>query len=146
MRPVAWSDWPDAARGVFEGFRSPAGETMVLDKNIFVEAVLPSSIMRGLTDEEMAAYRAPFVEPGESRRPTLTWPREIPIDGEPADVHQIVSEYADWLPQSTALPKLFINADPGAILIGGQREFARTFPNQHEIRVPGIHFIQEGQP
>ena len=145
VRPVTWEEWPDAARQVFQGFRSPAGEEMVLEKNIFVERVLPGSVLRGLTEEEMEVYRRPYLEAGESRRPTLTWPREIPIEGEPADVVQIVSEYGDWLAASD-VPKLFINAEPGAILTGPQREFCRTWPNQQEVTVRGTHFIQEDSP
>jgi haloalkane dehalogenase len=145
VRPVTWEEWPDAARPIFQAFRSPAGEEMVLDKNVFVERVLPGSIMRDLSDEEMAVYRAPFAEPGERRRPTLTWPREIPIDGEPADVCQIVQSYADWL-SSSDVSKLFVNADPGAILTGPQRDFCRTWPNQTEVTVPGNHFVQEDSP
>jgi haloalkane dehalogenase len=118
---------------------------MVLEKNIFVERVLPGSVLRGLTEEEMEVYRRPYLEAGESRRPTLTWPREIPIEGEPADVVQIVSEYGDWLAASD-VPKLFINAEPGAILTGPQREFCRTWPNQQEVTVRGTHFIQEDSP
>jgi len=143
--PVSWADWPEAAAGIFKGFRSGTGEEMVLDKNLFVERVLPGSIMRQLSAEEMNVYRRPFLEEGEDRRPTLTWPRQIPIDGEPEDVHQIVSEYAAWLGESE-LPKLFINAEPGAILQGPQREFCRGFKNQSEVTVPGIHFIQEDSP
>lgn len=145
VRPVSWDDWPEAARGVFQGFRSPAGEEMVLEKNTFVERVLPGSILRDLTDEEMDVYRRPFIEAGEDRRPTLTWPRQIPIDGEPAEVVEIVQSYADWLSGSD-IPKLFINADPGAILIGSQREFCRSWPNQTEITVAGNHFLQEDSP
>ena len=143
--PVTWDDWPEAARGVFQGFRSDAGEDMVLDKNIFVERVLPGSIIRAMREEEMAVYRRPFRKAGEDRRPTLTWPRQIPIDGEPEDVASIVGHYADWL-QSTPVPKLFVNAEPGAILTGPQREFCRTFRNQTEVTVPGVHFIQEDSP
>jgi haloalkane dehalogenase len=139
---VTWDGWPEAARGIFEGFRSPAGEKMVLEKNLFVETVLPGSIIRKLSDVEMAEYRRPFLEPGESRRPTLTWPREIPIEGEPADVVEIVNAYGEWL-SGSAVPKLFVNADPGAILTGPQREICRGWPNQTEVTVPGIHFIQE---
>jgi len=142
VRPVTWEEWPEAARGIFQGMRSEAGEEMVLTKNLFIEAILPASIMRDLTEEEMNVYRAPYLEAGESRRPTLTWPREIPIDGEPADVAEIVSSYADWL-QTSELPKLFVNAEPGTILIGPQRDFCRTWPNQLEVTVAGIHFIQE---
>ena len=145
VRPVTWEEWPDAARQVFQGFRSPAGEDMVLEKNIFVERVLPGSIFRALSAAEMEIYRKPYQEVGESRRPTLTWPREIPIDGEPAYMVQLVDEYAEWLSNSQ-IPKLFVNAEPGAILTGPQREFCRTWPNQREVTVKGIHFIQEDSP
>ncbi len=145
VRPVTWAEWPDGATPIFRAFRSPAGEEMVLDKNVFVERVLPGSILRDLSDAEMSEYRRPFVEGGESRRPTLTWPREIPIDGEPADVVEIVQSYADWL-SSSDVPKLFVNADPGAILIGPQREFCRSWPNQTEVTVTGNHFLQEDSP
>lgn len=143
--PVNWSDWPEAAAGIFRGFRSSAGEEMVLEKNMFIERVLPGSILRELATTEMNEYRRPFLNAGEDRRPTLTWPRQIPIDGEPEDVHRIVSDYADWLGESE-VPKLFINAEPGAILLGRQREFCRQFRNQTEVTVPGIHFIQEDSP
>lgn len=144
VKPLTWQDWPEAGRKVFQGFRSERGEEMILDKNIFVERVLPSSVLRSLTDEEMAVYRAPFAEPGEDRRPTLSWPRALPIEGEPADVVAIVDEYGRWLAQS-ALPKLFINAEPG-FFSGAAREFCRTWPNQREITVKGSHFIQEDSP
>lgn len=140
-----WDDWPEMIRGLFQGLRSPAGEEMILTKNIFVERILPGSVLRGLGEEEMAVYRRPFAEAGEDRRPTLTWPREIPIAGEPADVTAIAREYADWLAESD-VPKLFINADPGAILVGKLREFCRTWPNQAEVTVRGSHFIQEDSP
>ena len=145
VRPVSWDEWPEAARGVFQGFRSTSGEEMVLEKNTFVERVLPGSILRDLSEEEMAVYRRPFQNSGEDRRPTLTWPRQIPIDGEPADVARIVQAYADWLAEAD-LPKLFINAEPGAILIGPQREFCRSWPNQTEVTVSGNHFLQEDSP
>jgi haloalkane dehalogenase len=145
VRPVSWDEWPEAARGVFQGFRSSAGEEMVLDKNTFVERVLPGSILRDLSEEEMAVYRRPFQNSGEGRRPTLTWPRQIPIDGTPADVVEIVQAYADWLTEAD-LPKLFVNAEPGAILIGAQREFCRSWPNQTEVTVSGNHFLQEDSP
>ena len=145
VRPISWSDWPEIIRPLFEGFRSPAGEAMVLEKNVFVERVLPGSILRDLSAEEMDAYRQPFAEAGEDRRPTLTWPRQIPLDGEPEDVHGIVAGYADWLSTSET-PKLFINAEPGAILTGAQRDFCRRFPNQQEVTVSGSHFIQEDSP
>lgn len=142
VMPVTWEMWPKAATAVFQGFRSPAGEAMVLEQNVFVEQVLPTSIIRKLDDDEMAEYRRPFADPGEGRRPTLTWPRQIPIEGEPEDVVKIVRDYGQWL-ASSPVPKLFINAEPGAILRGEPREFCRSWPNQKEVTVPGIHFIQE---
>ena len=145
VMPVTWDQWPDAARGVFQGFRSPAGEEMALDKNVFVEKVLPGSIIRELSDKEMNIYRKPFAEQGEDRRPTLTWPRQIPIEGTPVEVVALVSSYADWLSQSD-VPKLFVNAEPGAILIGEQREFCRSWSNQEEVTVKGNHFLQEDSP
>jgi haloalkane dehalogenase len=145
VRPVTWAEWPESARKIFEAMRSPAGEEIVLQKNVFVERILPASIVRRLTDEEMARYRAPFAEAGESRRPTLAWPREIPIDGEPADVVALVDRYAAWLATST-VPKLFINGEPGSILVGPQREFCRRWPNQQEVTVRGRHFLQEDSP
>jgi haloalkane dehalogenase len=145
VRPVSWDEWPESARKVFQGFRSPAGEQMVLEGNVFVERVLPGSVLRGLTEAEMQVYRRPFQQPGESRRPTLTWPRQIPIDGEPAVVVEIVRSYAEWLAKSD-VPKLYVNAEPGAILIGAQREFCRAWPNQQEVTVKGSHFIQEDSP
>ena len=145
VQSLTWEQWPDAATRVFQGFRSDAGEAMVLENNVFVERVLPGSVIRDLTDEEMAVYRAPFAEPGESRRPTLTWPREIPLDGEPPDVVDIVDAYSSWLAESD-MPKLFVNAEPGAILTGEQREFCRTWRNQTEATVKGVHFVQEDSP
>lgn len=145
VQPVTWADWPDAARDIFQAFRSPAGEELVLEKNFFVEGVLPSAVLRNLTAEEMDEYRRPFTASGESRRPTLTWPREIPLEGEPADVVEIVDGYGRWLAASD-VPKLFINAEPGAILTGPQREFCRTWPEQTELTVAGNHFIQEDSP
>ncbi len=145
VKPVTWNDWPEAARGIFQGLRSDAGEGMILQKNVFIENILPASIQRQLSEDEMAEYRRPFSEPGEGRRPTLTWPRQIPMEGESAEVVEIVRSYGEWL-STGQLPKLFINADPGAILIGRQREFCRGWPNQTEITVPGLHFIQEDSP
>jgi len=145
VRPVTWAEWPEAARKVFQGMRGPGGEEMVLAKNVFVERILPASVLRGLSEAEMAVYRRRYVEPGESRRPTLTWPREIPIEGEPADVVAVVEAYAAWLGASP-VPKLFVNAEPGSILTGAQRELCRTWPNQQEITVRGSHFIQEDSP
>jgi haloalkane dehalogenase len=125
--------------------RSPAGEEIVIKNNLFVERILRGSCIRKLSEEEMNVYRRPYLAGGESRRPMLTWPREIPLDGEPADVTEIAGLYAEWLSKSP-VPKLFINADPGAILIGAQREFCRRWPNQREVTVKGIHFIQEDSP
>ncbi len=142
VRPIGWNEWPEQSRPLFEGLRSDAGESLILDKNLFIERILPASIMRKLSDEEMAAYRQPFAEPGDDRQPMLAWPRELPINGEPADVVEIVSQYADWLATSN-IPKLFINAEPGAVLVGAPRETCRRWPNQDEVTVPGIHFIQE---
>lgn len=146
VTPVSWEDWPDTARDIFKAMRSEGGEEMVIKKNFFIERILPASVLRGLTDEEMAVYRAPYTEEGESRRPTLTWPREIPLDEEPKDVHDIADSFGKWMASNEDLPKLFINAEPGTILIGRQREFCRAWPNQEEITVPGIHFIQEDSP
>ncbi len=142
VKTLSWDEWPKSMKPIFEGFRSPDGDAMVLDNNVFIEQVLPASIIRKLSDEEMAAYRKPFLQAGEDRRPTLSWPRQIPIEGEPEDVAAIVDSYSQWLSQSE-LPKLFINADPGAILRGAARDYCRTWPNQSEVTVPGIHFIQE---
>ncbi len=142
VRPVTWADWPDAAVDIFKALRSSDGEEMVLDKNLFVEAVLPASVLSPLAAEVHDEYRRPFADPGESRRPTLTWPRQIPIEGHPADVDAIVRTYGEWLAAGT-VPKLFVNAEPGAILVGAQRDWCRTWPNQQEVTVPGIHFIQE---
>ena len=144
VRPVTWEEWPNLARPIFQAFRSEAGEEMIIGRNLFVEAVLPGSIIRNLSQPEIDEYRKPFVEP-QHRRPTLTWPRQIPIDGEPADVVEIVQSYADWLSESP-VPKLFINAEPGAILTGPQRDFARSWPNLTEVTVKGSHFIQEDSP
>jgi haloalkane dehalogenase len=140
---MSMAEWPP--RAIFEAMRSADGEAMVLEENAFVERILPRSIARTLTEDEMAEYRRPFRRPGEDRRPTLTWPRQIPLDGEPADVVEIVDAYAGWLAGST-IPKLFVNADPGAILTGRMREFCRTWPNQTEVTVSGIHFVQEDSP
>jgi haloalkane dehalogenase len=147
VAPVpSWDAFPEGARDIFKGFRSPAGEEMILQGNAFIEGVLPSSILRKLSETEMEEYRRPFHSPGEDRRPTLTWPRQIPIEGEPADVAEIVKAYGAWLATSD-VPKLFVNAEPGALLAEGPaREFVRSWPNQTEVTVPGIHYIQEDSP
>ena len=145
VKEMTWEDWRDEAKGIFQGFRSDAGESLVLEKNYFVERVLPGSIIRRLRDEEIEEYRRPFLNPGEDRRPTLSWPREIPIEGQPANVCKIVNQYAEWM-QTNDIPKLFINAEPGAITTGRIRDFCRSWKNQTEVTVKGIHFIQEDSP
>jgi haloalkane dehalogenase len=142
VRPVAsWDEWSPQAVPIFQGFRSDKGEQMILDRNMFVERVLPGSVLRKLTEAEMTEYRRPFPR-REDRWPTLTWPRQIPIAGEPADVVQIAQAYSQWMARSE-LPKLFVNAEPGAILVGAPREFCRSWKNQTEVTVSGSHFIQE---
>ncbi len=141
--PRRWEDFGEAG-GIFRALRSPQGEHMVLDENFFVEMVLPRGVIRTLSDEEMAAYRAPYRE-RDARLPTLTWPRQIPIEGDPADVTAIVESYGAWLSQS-ALPKLLILGDPGAIITGRTRDFCRTWRNQREVTVRGRHFLQEDSP
>jgi len=145
VKEMTWEDWRDEAKGIFQGFRSDAGESLILEKNYFVERVLPGSIIRRLRDEEIEEYRRPFLNPGEDRRPTLSWPREIPIEGQPANVCKIVNQYAEWM-QTNDIPKLFINAEPGAITTGRMRDFCRSWKNQTEVTVKGIHFIQEDSP
>jgi|TARA_B100000959_G_scaffold143728_1_gene150870 haloalkane dehalogenase len=142
VMPLSWDQWPDAATKIFELFRSKAGEELVLEKNFFVERILLADSVSGYTDHEQAEYIRPFKNPGEDRRPTLTWPRQIPLDGEPKEVVDEVEKNAEFFKDSK-IPKLFINADPGTILTGDQREFARTWRNQKEITVKGNHFIQE---
>ena len=144
VKPVSWSDWPESAVGIFKGFRSDKGEDLILNRNMFIEGVLPSSVIRPLSDTEMDAYRAPHLETHD-RQPLLNWPRQIPIEGEPEDVVALVNEYGAFMAASD-IPKLFINADPGSILVGAQREFCRSWPNQQEVTVKGLHFIQEDSP
>lgn len=144
VAPVTWEDWPESARGIFQGFRSEKGEDLILNRNMFVDAVLPSSVIRDLSEEEMGHYRAAFSTP-DDRQPTLNWPRQLPIQGEPKHIVRMVMEYGEFMAQSR-IPKLFINADPGSILVGPQREFCRSWPNQTEVTVKGLHFIQEDSP
>ena len=144
VAPLSWQDWPESARGIFQGFRSEKGEDLVLTRNLFVEGVLPSSVLRDLSEEEMAHYRAPFDTPA-NRQPTLNWPRQIPIDGEPPHMVSLVEAYGAFMAESP-IPKLFINAEPGSILVGAQRDFCRRWPNQTEVTVEGLHFIQEDSP
>jgi haloalkane dehalogenase len=144
VKPVSWADWPAGGVGIFKGFRSEKGEDLILNRNMFIEAVLPTSVIRELSATEMDAYRAPHLEP-DDRQPLLNWPRQIPIEGEPEDVVALVNEYGAFMAGSD-LPKLFINADPGSILTGAQREFCRSWPNQQEVTVKGLNFIQEDSP
>ena len=147
VRPQGWDHWDVMnMRPFLEALRSEAGEKMVLEENFFIERILPGAVLRTLTDEEMTEYRRPFAEPGEGRRPTLTWPREIPIEGDPADTTEIVAAYADWLATSD-VPKLFLKAEPGALLGGGANlDTVRKWPAQTEMTVKGVHFIQEDSP
>jgi len=145
VKPLTWDEWPPPVKPVFQALRSPAGEKMILEQNVFVEQILPGAVLRPLSDAEMAVYRRPFAVPGEGRRPTLSWPREIPVDGQPADVVEIVRAYGEWL-STAAVPKLFVDAEPGAILRGAARELCRGWPNQTEVRVKGVHFVQEDSP
>ncbi|MFK8019970.1 MAG: haloalkane dehalogenase, partial [Pseudomonadales bacterium] len=144
VKPVSWADWPESAVGIFKGFRSDKGEDLILERNMFIEGVLPSSIIRKLSDTEMNAYRAPHLT-ADDRQPLLNWPRQIPIEGEPENVVALVNEYGAFMAGSD-MPKLFVNADPGSILLGPQREFCRSWPNQQEVTVKGLHFIQEDSP
>ena len=144
VKPMSWDDWDQDAAGIFKGFRSEKGEDLILNRNMFIEAVLPASVMRTLTEAEMNTYRAPYVN-ADDRQPLLNWPRQIPIGGEPENIVALVNEYGAFM-ASSEMPKLFINADPGSILTGRQREFCRTWPNQQEITIKGLHFIQEDSP
>ena len=147
VQPQGWDHWDNLnARPILKALRSEEGEAMVLQNNFFIEQILPKAILRTLCDEEMAEYRRPFAEPGEGRRPTLTWPREIPIEGDPADVSAIAAAYAAWLATSN-VPKLFVKAEPGLLVAGGANlDFARRLPVQTEVTVPGLHFLQEDSP
>ena len=145
FRPIGWDEFPPDFVPTFQALRGDAGEAMILEDNLFVEQILPGAIVRELSQEEHDVYRAPFAEPGEGRRPTLTWPRELPIGGEPRDVIEIIEGSSAWLAESL-VPKFFVNAEPGALVTGATREFCRTWPNQTEITVSGIHFIQEDAP
>jgi haloalkane dehalogenase len=144
VQPVTWAQWSPQTRSFFERVRSPEGERLILEENRFVEWLLPLRIMRKLTDAEMDEYRRPFQEPGEARRPTLTWPRQLPIEGEPADVVEIVEANRTWL-ASSPVPKLFIDADPGTIS-EEERQFSRSSPNTTAVTVRGLHFIPEDSP
>lgn len=145
VAPMSWADLPVEGQAFFRALRSPQGERMVLEQNLFIETRLPQAVIRRLSDEEMAHYRRPFANAGEDRRPTLSWPRNLPLDGEPAEVERLVIEYGNWLSHSK-VPKLFINAEPGAIVRGRIRKFVRSWPNQTEVTVKGLHTVQEDSP
>jgi len=143
VRPFySWDEWPEATREFFKAQRTPAGEDLILEKNLFIEYLLP---LRGISEEAIEVYRRHFRNPGPSRLPMLAWSRDLPIGGQPEDVVRIVDSYARWL-SASSIPKLFINGDPGGFLIGAQREFCRAWPNQQEITVKGAHFLQEDAP
>ena len=145
VTPFTREEWMVPARAPLRDMCSVAGEKLVLEENMFVEQYVPALIERTLSEAEMRAYRAPFAEPGEGRRPTLTWPRQIPVEDEPADVAAIIVGYGKALARST-IPKLFINAEPGRLLTGRPREVCRAWPNQTEVTVAGRHYIQEDSP
>ena len=144
VKNITWDDWPEDAKSIFQGFRSDSGEDLILKKNLFIEGILPNAIIRDLTKKEMDVYRKPFLKEID-RRPTLDWPRQIPINNIPDEVCKIVEDYSSWM-SVNEIPKLFINAEPGSILKGKQREFCRKWKNQKEITVKGSHFIQEDSP
>jgi len=141
----SWDQWPPEVQALFRRFRSPEGEALVLEQNFFVERILPAMVMRQLLPAELDEYRRPYRNPGEDRRPTLTWPRELPIEGEPADVLAIIERNSAWLGR-TPIPKLFVNAEPGAVLVGRHREICRAWPNQTEVTVRGLHYVHEDSP
>lgn len=143
--PIALDDWGPTAASFFRALRSDDGEQLVLEQNAFVELALPAGVLRQLGDEEMAEYRRPFADVGEGRRPTLTWPRQLPVDGEPAEVVEIVQRCGEWMAR-VGIPKLFVNGDPGWILTGRARDFCRTWRAQAEVTVPGTHYLQEDSP
>lgn len=145
IRPTPREDLPLGSAAMFEMLRTEAGDKLILGDNMYIESALPQMVLRKLADEEMDAYRRPFLDAGESRRPILTWCREVPFDGTPADVWGVEAAYAAWLPE-TRFPKLFVNAEPGAFLVGDKREFCRAWPNQEEVTVRGLHFPQEDSP
>jgi len=143
VRPfLSWDEWPEKTRDFFQAQRTPAGEELILDKNLFIEYLLP---LRGISEETIEVYRRYFRAPGPSRMPMLTWTQELPIEGSPTDVTKIVESYADWMASNT-IPKLFVNAEPAGFLIGAQREYCRTWKNQQEVTVDGAHFLQEDSP
>jgi haloalkane dehalogenase len=144
VKPVTWEEFPEMGRDVFKAFRTPAGEDMVLRDNLFLEGLLFGSEKENLTEADKEEYRRPFLNAGEDRRPMLTWPRQIPIDGEPPEVVKIVGEYSEWL-RTADVPKLWIKGDPGAVVSGSVADYCATFPNQTSLTVKGIHYLQESR-
>ncbi len=145
VMPIEWEDFPEPGRTLFRALRSPAGDDLVLNQNIFIEKLLPGGTLRQLAEDEMAEYRRPYLKAGEDRRPMLTWPRQIPLAGQPADVVEVIERYGRWLAQSQ-IPKLYIHAEPGEVDIGRRRTFVCRWPNQKEIEVKGGHFVPEDAP
>jgi haloalkane dehalogenase len=146
LQPLTYSDMGFVGGLGFRAMRSGLGDWLILERNLFVEQILPSSVLRGLTEAEMKQYRAPYLDAGESRRPTLTWPREVPFDGEPADTHDVIAAYARWLPTTEELPKLWFDVSEGVLVAGTRRDFAESLPNQRRVQVEGRHFVQEDAP
>jgi haloalkane dehalogenase len=145
IAPLTLEDLPESFRPTLMAVRSPAGETLVLDENMFIEKMLPGVVQRTLSADEMAEYRRPFLAAGDDRWPTLQWAREVPLSGEPADVHDRIAAYSAWL-KTASLPKLFVDADPGVFITGRIRKLASSFPSQRRVVVGGLHFVQEDSP
>ena len=145
VAPLAWADWPEAARGIFAALRGPEGEKLILEQNLFVENILPAGVMRRLRPEEMAVYRRPYEQPGEDRRPTLSWPRAVPFDGEPAETHRVLADNLASL-KTSRIPKLLVLAEPGVVLTGRVRDLCMDLPAQRTVTVAGLHYIQEDSP
>ncbi len=143
---MSFSDLPEEARAVFKALRSPAGEEMALKENIFIEQVLKRATIRRLSPEETEHYRRPFLEPGEGRRPTLSFPRDLPLDGEPPVTVSTIAESENWMAHSVDLPKLLIHGAPGALVRGRVLEAVRAWPNQTEVAVRGVKLLQEDCP
>ena len=147
LMPLTWDVFSDEFENIFQTFRTPgAGYDLIVNKNFFVEQILPGGILRNLTEEEMNQYREPY-KIAESRKPVWVWPNEIPIDGKPADVHKIVTDYNIWL-QETELPKILFFADPGAITNASVVDWSEAnLKNLETVDLgQGIHYLQEDHP
>lgn len=143
VRPFkSWDEWPDSTRAFFQAQRTSAGEELILEKNLFIEYLLP---LRNIPADVLETYRRYYRIPGPTRQPILSLTRDLPIAGEPEDVVAVVESYAQWL-STSPIPKLFIDAEPAGFLIGAQREFCRAWPNQTTVTVEGSHFLQEDSP